>query len=154
MSAVSELVAELTRRGIELRAHGDRLRYRPRSAMTAGLAQRVQAHKSALLALLRQDYPSEAALDGQDGPVSGRVPRAGGIGQPDAPEQPGAADVPHELSLAERVETGYVNPGWTAQAWADRLCQLAERCEGLRPKLAAQCRTWAANVRKNEKGLV
>jgi hypothetical protein len=62
-------------------------------------------------------------------------------------------NAPHELPLAERVESGCVNPGWTAQAWADRLCQLADRCETLHPELAAQYRTWAANVAKNEKAL-
>jgi hypothetical protein len=52
----------------------------------------------------------------------------------------------HELSLAERVESGYVNPGWTPTAWAARLRQLADRCEALRPELAATYRRWAANV--------
>jgi len=35
------LLAELARHGITLRAVGDRLRYRPRSAMTPGLADRL-----------------------------------------------------------------------------------------------------------------
>ncbi len=38
---VSVLLAELARHGITLRAVGDRLRYRPRSAMTPGLADRL-----------------------------------------------------------------------------------------------------------------
>jgi hypothetical protein len=71
-------------------------------------------------------------------------------------DQPAAVDgqcVPRGLSLAERVETGYVNPGWTGRTWADRLRQLADRCEALRPDLAAQYRTWAANVQKNGRGI-
>jgi hypothetical protein len=61
-------------------------------------------------------------------------------------DRPGV--VPHEPSLAERVAAGYVNPGWHPSAWADRLEQLAARCERLRPRLAAEYRDWAANVRK------
>jgi len=109
------LLTELVRHGIELQPRGDRLRYRPRSALTPELARRVKAYKPALLAILRPD---------------------------------------HEWSLAERVALGYVNPGWTPAAWADRLGQLADRCEALRPELAAQYRTWAANVRKNREEVV
>lgn len=51
-SPVSLLLVELARRGIELRAAGDRLRYRPRSAMTPDLADRLAAHRGDLLAIL------------------------------------------------------------------------------------------------------
>jgi len=34
MNAAAELLAELARRKIELKPHGDRLRYRPRAAVT------------------------------------------------------------------------------------------------------------------------
>jgi hypothetical protein len=50
MTAV-ELFAELTRLGIRLEAHGDRLRYSPRSAVTPDLAKRMNDHKGELLAL-------------------------------------------------------------------------------------------------------
>jgi NADPH-dependent ferric siderophore reductase len=46
------LLAELIARGIELQAHGDRLRFRPQKAMTGNLVARDKAHKPALLALL------------------------------------------------------------------------------------------------------
>ena len=82
------------------------------------LARRLLDHKAVVL----------AALAG------------GGVSRPAAPEPP------HELSLAERVESGYVNPGWTPKAWANRLCQLADRCAALRPELGATYRTWAKNV--------
>lgn len=49
---VAVLLVELARRGIELRAVGDRLRYRPRSAMTPVLADRLTAHRGDLLAVL------------------------------------------------------------------------------------------------------
>ncbi len=49
---VAVLLVELGRRGIELRAAGDRLRYRPRSAMTPDLSARLTAHRGELLAIL------------------------------------------------------------------------------------------------------
>ena len=49
---VNVVLADLTRRGIQVVADGDRLRYRPQSAMTPELAARVRRHKPELLALL------------------------------------------------------------------------------------------------------
>ena len=50
--SITVLLVQLARRGIELRAAGDRLRYRPRSAMTPDLVARLAAHKVELLAVL------------------------------------------------------------------------------------------------------
>ncbi len=63
-----ELMSDLRERGILLKAHGDRLRYSPRSSVTPELAQRMKAHKVALLAILTtDDIPAavlwQAALD-------------------------------------------------------------------------------------------
>ncbi len=44
MSAVDDLLADLQQRGVRLEAHGDRLRYRPRSALTPDLAGRLKEH--------------------------------------------------------------------------------------------------------------
>ena len=52
MSA-AELLLDLGRLGIRLEAHGERLRYFPRSALTPDLLGRLKAHKAELLALLR-----------------------------------------------------------------------------------------------------
>lgn len=52
INSVDALLIELTRRGIELQAHADRLRFRPRSAMTPELVKCVKAHKLALLTVL------------------------------------------------------------------------------------------------------
>jgi hypothetical protein len=46
------LLTELAKRGIELRAHDGKLRYRPRSAMTGALARRLMVHKAIVLAVL------------------------------------------------------------------------------------------------------
>jgi hypothetical protein len=46
-------MVDLARLGIRLEAHGDRLRYSPRSAVTPDLSDRMKAHKNQLLAMLR-----------------------------------------------------------------------------------------------------
>ncbi len=50
-----ELLAELERRGIEMRANGDRLQFRPVAALTPDLTERLKAHKPGLLAILADD---------------------------------------------------------------------------------------------------
>ncbi len=132
-----DLLAELQGRGIELAVAGDRLRFRPVSAVGPALRAALAEHKPELLRLLRQDRPPQATLAGQNRPETNAPVPTGRVGRPHAP---------HELSLAERVATGYVNPGWTPKAWAARLQQLADRCEALRPELAVQYRTWAGNI--------
>ena len=52
-TVVARLLADLSGRGIELAAYGNRLRYRPRSALTPKLAERLRTHKAELLAILR-----------------------------------------------------------------------------------------------------
>jgi len=115
-----DLLAELQARGVELVAAGDKLRYRPRSAVEPGLIRVMREHKAEIMALL--------------------------TGAPAPRSTAAEPEPPHELSLAERVAMGYVNPGWTAESWRDRLHQLADRCETLRPELAAQYRAWARNA--------
>ena len=59
-----DLLAELDRRGIAIEAHGDRLRYSPRSAVTPDLAHRMKAHKAALLAILAgEPWPPDVTDD-------------------------------------------------------------------------------------------
>lgn len=49
----AELLMDLGRLGIRLEADGERLRYRPQSALTPDLLYRLKAHKAELLAMLR-----------------------------------------------------------------------------------------------------
>ncbi len=49
---IAGILADVARRGITLQAHVGKVRFRPRSAMTPDLAQRIKAHRPALLALL------------------------------------------------------------------------------------------------------
>ena len=53
MSDIAKLIDDLARAGVTLETHGDKLRYRPRDAMTADLAQRLRFHKACVLAYLR-----------------------------------------------------------------------------------------------------
>ena len=46
------LLADLAARGIEVQAHGDRLRFRPPDAVTPDLVRRLKVHKAELLAML------------------------------------------------------------------------------------------------------
>lgn len=61
MSA-TQIITDLKQLGIRIEAHGDRLRYSPRSAVTPDLTRRMKAHKGELLAILRRD-PDAPAID-------------------------------------------------------------------------------------------
>ena len=58
--SAAQLMTDLARLGIRIEAHGDRLRYSPRSAVTPDLADRMKAHKGELLAILRRDPEAPA----------------------------------------------------------------------------------------------
>lgn len=71
------MLTDLKARGIDLQAHGDRLRYRPRSAMTPELRDRLRACKADLLAILAGKAPE---------PNAGASPQP----EPDVPQPPAA----------------------------------------------------------------
>ena len=54
MTRAHYLLAELANRGVSIAVEGNRLRLRPRSAMTEGLIARVLASKRELIVLLRR----------------------------------------------------------------------------------------------------
>ena len=64
MSSAVEILAQLKELGIEVVPDGDNLRYRPRTAMTPDLAERVKENKPVLLAILRGDTPNASADTG------------------------------------------------------------------------------------------
>ncbi len=66
MSAAHALFAELRNRGVALRVVGDRLRYRPASAVRPGLRERMAACKVELVALVEQ-FEERAAIREFDG---------------------------------------------------------------------------------------
>ena len=53
----TEVLAELTRRGVKIMVEGDRLRFRPQQAVTPDLRAAMAAHKAELLTLLDGDEP-------------------------------------------------------------------------------------------------
>lgn len=70
MSA-AELLMDLGRLGIRLEADGERLRYRPQSALTPDLLGRLKAHKGELLTLLLRasDFDVDNALNAEPAPI-------------------------------------------------------------------------------------
>jgi len=67
--SAAELLLDLARRGIRLEAHGERLRYFPRSAVTPDLLDRLKAHKGELLASIER-FEERAAIMEFDGGLS------------------------------------------------------------------------------------
>ena len=89
MNAVADLLAHLSRLGVELVPRGDRLRYRPRSAVTPDLVERLRTHKTQLLAILRHaEGPGGATV----GPRAGESERV--IGRPEPVRWEDAIDPP------------------------------------------------------------
>ena len=60
MSAATALLARLHAHGIEVRAAGSSLRYRPQGALTPALVAELAAHKHLILAHLAADEPAVA----------------------------------------------------------------------------------------------
>lgn len=58
--SLDQLLARLARHGVELRAAGNDLRYRPVDALTPALLDEVRRHKHAILAHLAADDPAVA----------------------------------------------------------------------------------------------
>lgn len=71
-----EVLAELTRRGVEVVAVGDRLRFRPPSAITPDLRAALVEHKADLLRLLS---PDDGEIRWRVDAMRPQVPRAGSI---------------------------------------------------------------------------
>ena len=61
ISPAVEILAKLSEHGIEVVPDGDDLLYRPQSAMTPELAERMKAHKPAILSILRAVAPNVSA---------------------------------------------------------------------------------------------
>jgi len=59
MSAL-ELIADLAQSGIQIEAHGDRLRFYPKSKMTPDLAKQILAQKPTLLQILGNNLDDSA----------------------------------------------------------------------------------------------
>jgi hypothetical protein len=71
----SQVLAELTRRGVELVVDGDRLRFRPQSAVTPDLRDALIEHKADLIRLLGPDDDVAWRVEA----MRPQVPRTGAI---------------------------------------------------------------------------
>lgn len=80
------LLMMLTRRGIELRADGELLKYRPRTAVTPALVEQIKANKSNLLALLN----TVSSVTVTKTPID--APTGKGFGDDDASTAPAASN--------------------------------------------------------------
>ena len=133
----STLLNDLARRGIELQAPGDRLRYRSRSAMPPDLAARLRIHKADLLAILaraaidaiRPDPATESPQDGRDARQRLRHAR---MRQDGSAISAGTPPTIAELAAAR--------PGWIPASWGIRLRQLAHVCQDVSPARACELR--------------
>ena len=71
----TELLAELTRRGVEVAVDGDRLRFRPQDAVTPDLRAALIEHKTDLIRLLGRDDEVAWRIEA----MRPQVPRTGTI---------------------------------------------------------------------------
>ena len=169
MSAAAVLIQDLRTRGVELCADGDRLRFRPASAVTPDLRERLAALKPDILAALERDrlrrelagILREARRDGDGDRATDALEayreRAsimqfdGGLDRLES-ERCALADVlprlrpmrpapVHHAGHAGRLAG--VPDGWGAAAWIARLRQLADTCQAVRPDLACEHRAEA-----------
>lgn len=136
-ATATRLLLELTRRGIELQAHGHQIRYRPRSAMAPDLAEQVKVHKIALLAILAGDPRSpERPQKAAESPEEESPTRPRTDARSDAAEWP---SIPAGTPLAV-AELAAPHQGWTPDRWRDRLQQLAKACQTVNPARADELR--------------
>ncbi|MBE7507978.1 MAG: hypothetical protein HS101_17070 [Planctomycetia bacterium] len=132
-------MARLARLGVELRADGVRLRYRPVAAVDPGLRDELARHKAEILATLA------ARGDPAPAPV---IP----CRQPDEWDEADLAAVEATLGLRETWRprspptADGIPDGWTAEGWIRRLRYLADACESNRPDLAARHRAEAQRI--------
>lgn len=165
MARARDILELLSGMGVEIEANGDRLRYRPQSAMTRELAWLLKCHKTALVALLRAPD-----TDNSDDSGSGQV--AGSVSEAAESENstPGYADREWDrfLSVAKLTPTGGlfdptnstpellsgvtfepqaqhpdIPDGWTAKSWRHHLRYMSEACERDHARRAADFRARA-----------
>ena len=130
---LSALMIALTDREVELRADGDRIAFRPASAVPEDLRAAIAEHRAEILAKLRGDVPADLRLDAIDKRVVEAI-RTGDT---------------HVLRPTDTIESSPDIPaGWTRQSWHDRLRYMATACEPYVPQRAAELRAWADRINK------
>jgi hypothetical protein len=132
------LLADLAARGIEVQAHGDRLRFRPPNAVTPDLVQRLKTHKAELLVQLAPPAGRTVPADPWDAAEAERLLselrdevatiKASFGGRTPAP-------LANVLAEVLRVAAGYLanhereaRRGWDALALLRGMVPLVRRC--------------------------
>lgn len=121
MGTAAELLNELSRRGVDVEARGDRLRYRPRSVVSPELAARIRSHKAELLSILTVERPAAASSP----------PIESGF-----------------RFTSEIMDFGDICAGWSPAGWAKELRRKAGRCDEIRPDISARYRAWAEDIER------
>jgi len=103
------LILDLMQKGIQLEAHGDLLRFHPRSAVTPDLAKRMAAYKGELLVVLTGDSIS---------PEMRRQIHAELIERVNAAYRGGPIDWPRLDDIEQRI--------WTAETEGEFVAAVAE----------------------------
>ena len=75
----TEIIRDLQSRGVELRAEGDRLRFRPKEAVTPDLIKILKQHKAEIIAAVAGDKLSGFGLCPGPEQCGGSYPVSGGL---------------------------------------------------------------------------
>lgn len=168
MLAALELLAQLSGMGIEIKAHGDRIRYCPRSAMTPALLTAARCSKTELLKILKGDTLSQGPGVGEqctagsratplqdsipqnrrvdDAKVDAEFDRFARVAQP----MPGGGW--HDpINSAPQLPDGHIAPhpsekppgvpaGWSVDGWRKHLLHMADSCERMNAEKASEYR--------------
>lgn len=102
-----DVLNELASRGVELRAAGNRLLFRPREAVTPDLQAEMNSHKHELLELLSlrdDEIDWRVAVMRPQVPVRGPIPFL--IARPATPDRGGCLSCGDELTSLRRIRCG------------------------------------------------
>ena len=121
MNTLPALLMDLGRAGIELAAHGDRLRHRP-SILPGDLSARLRMHRAAVLSMLTTGH-----IPADDDAAYTHAERLGVADDLDKPTHPGSPA--WLIALAEAM--GGAAPGPPAPTIADRLAGIVEAVLGV-----------------------
>lgn len=94
-----DVLAELSRRGVEVATDGERLRFRPQDAVTTDLRAALVEHKADLIRLLDPDVTWRAEAMRSQVPRTGTIPIL--LARPEAKTAPRGACVSCSDPLAE-----------------------------------------------------
>ncbi len=110
----AELLTEVQRRGIQLRAEGASLHYRaPKGTLTADLRAKLKAHKAELLTALEK--PTADRITQTHGLTLADLQQAAGPDWPEIEQDPAAIEaLANSIQIRRMREHGEVPPDYTA----------------------------------------